>query len=279
MESTFPRRWRAPAADVAGVRPKVPRAPRWPTATLGNTHRRRGHSRTSVPVAGGPLNGHGGLLGPPPRGWMGRRQMTLASFGNWPLSEHSSPLDAASAAPNRVKGPPRLPRPATGSPGSRTVVSTRTSSPVSCTGRPVQRTHVNAGTIRAAYSSQGGENGGLGYPMTNGFASGAGVSQDHLGGRIPWSGASGGAIATSGARATSATRTGPQSAVRAKRPDVRPVLNRFPVIRAAARGPAGRPHSRGGPAVNSRTAPREGVPGDTAPAWTRRPPALSSDFP
>lgn len=54
--------------------------------------------------------------------------------------------------------------------------------------------HSNAGAIRAAYASQGWENGRLGYPTTNEFAFGAGVAQDYQGGRITWSGAAGTAI-------------------------------------------------------------------------------------
>jgi peptidoglycan/xylan/chitin deacetylase (PgdA/CDA1 family) len=54
--------------------------------------------------------------------------------------------------------------------------------------------HANAGAIRTAYASQGWENGRLGYPITNEFASGAGVAQDYQGGRITWSAAAGAAI-------------------------------------------------------------------------------------
>jgi subtilisin family serine protease len=51
--------------------------------------------------------------------------------------------------------------------------------------------HANAGAIRAAYASQGWENGRLGYPITNEYASGAGVAQDYQGGRITWSAGAG----------------------------------------------------------------------------------------
>jgi GH25 family lysozyme M1 (1,4-beta-N-acetylmuramidase) len=55
--------------------------------------------------------------------------------------------------------------------------------------------HSNAGAIRTAYASQGWENGLLGYPTTNEYASGGGVAQDYQGGRITWSGTAGTAIA------------------------------------------------------------------------------------
>ncbi|WP_427174754.1 LGFP repeat-containing protein [Arthrobacter sp. 92] len=54
--------------------------------------------------------------------------------------------------------------------------------------------HANAGAIRTAYASQGWENGRLGYPTTNEYASGAGVAQDYQGGRITWSAGTGTAI-------------------------------------------------------------------------------------
>jgi peptidoglycan/xylan/chitin deacetylase (PgdA/CDA1 family) len=47
--------------------------------------------------------------------------------------------------------------------------------------------HTNGGAIRAAYASQGWENGRLGYPTTNEYqAAGGAVAQDFQGGRITW---------------------------------------------------------------------------------------------
>lgn len=60
---------------------------------------------------------------------------------------------------------------------------------------PATGAHYSVGAIRQAWAGTGYERGRLGYPLTDEYASGSGVSQDYQGGRISWSAGAGAVIA------------------------------------------------------------------------------------